>query len=122
MKSPVLIIDDDVELCVELAEALEANNMSADTAHTGTDGFNRCMSRKYDAVILDIKLPDMSGIEVFKKIRSSRKEQKIIIITASTVQIKLEGKESDLDLVRKQADAFLAKPFAIPALINLLIQ
>lgn len=77
----ILLVDDDVELGSMLREYLEAEGFSATVALTGTAGVAGALSGEYAAMILDIMLPDMSGIDVLSKVRKQSRLP-IIMLTA----------------------------------------
>ncbi|WP_159566729.1 response regulator transcription factor [Budvicia diplopodorum] len=77
----ILLVDDDVELGSMLREYLEAEGFSATVALTGTAGVAGALSGEYAAMILDIMLPDMSGIDVLNKVRKQSRLP-IIMLTA----------------------------------------
>lgn len=77
----ILLVDDDVELGSMLREYLQAEGFSATVALTGQAGIDGAMSGDYAAMILDIMLPDMSGIDVLNKVRKQSRLP-IIMLTA----------------------------------------
>lgn len=77
----ILLVDDDVELGSMLREYLQAEGFSATVALTGQAGIDGAMSGDYAAMILDIMLPDMSGIDVLNRVRK-KSRLPIIMLTA----------------------------------------
>ncbi|SQI37156.1 Response regulator ArlR [Leminorella richardii] len=77
----ILLVDDDVELGSMLKEYLTAEGFSATVALTGQGGIDGALSGRYGAMILDIMLPDMSGIDVLNKVRKQSR-MPIIMLTA----------------------------------------
>ncbi|WP_347254290.1 response regulator transcription factor [Leminorella grimontii] len=99
----ILLVDDDVELGSMLKEYLTAEGFSATVALTGQDGVDGALSGRYGAMILDIMLPDMSGIDVLNKVR---KQSRIPIIM-------LTAKGDNIDRViglEMGADDYVPKP------------
>jgi len=80
-KTRILLIDDDAELASMLTEYLGAENFSTTVVSNGKDGVEAALSSEYDAVILDIMLPHLNGIEVLRRIRA-RSGVPIIMLTA----------------------------------------
>jgi DNA-binding response OmpR family regulator len=78
----VLLIDDDFNLCRVLAYQLEKNGYTVSTAENGREGLALFKSGQYAIVITDIQMPDISGIEVLRRIRKEDDRVIIIIITA----------------------------------------
>lgn len=81
---------DDIEANRKLmASALERCEFEVDTATNGLDGVAKIEESKYDVVLLDIKLPDIDGFEVFRRMKKIRPDQRVIAVTASlTPEIK----------------------------------
>ena len=77
----VLIVDDDVELSVMLREYLEGEGFVTGVASNGEDGLACALSGAYDAMILDIMLPRLSGIEVLRRLRGES-QLPVIMLTA----------------------------------------
>lgn len=77
----ILLVDDDVELSQMLSEYLTNESFKVKVVHTGQEGVDEALSGKYRAVILDIMLPDISGIDVLKNIRQSTNVP-VIMLTA----------------------------------------
>ncbi|OSN06977.1 response regulator transcription factor [Lonsdalea iberica] len=77
----ILLVDDDAELGSMLCEYLTAEGFNAEQVLTGQEGVDGAMSNQYTAMILDIMLPDMSGIDVLRQVRRSQ-QLPIIMLTA----------------------------------------
>lgn len=77
----LLLVDDDVELGNLLCEYLSAEGFSASRVLTGKEGVESALSGNYTAMILDVMLPDMSGIDVLRQVRKSSRLP-IIMLTA----------------------------------------
>ncbi|WP_409310508.1 response regulator transcription factor [Pectobacterium sp. B1J-3] len=77
----ILLVDDDVELGNMLGEYLNAEGFATSRVVTGKEGIEGAMSGEYTAIILDVMLPDMSGIDVLRQIRKSQ-QLPVIMLTA----------------------------------------
>lgn len=77
----ILLIDDDVELSQMLSEYLTNESFKVKVVHTGQEGIDEALSGKFKAIILDVMLPDINGIDVLKSIRQSVKVP-VIMLTA----------------------------------------
>jgi len=66
VSTPIIIIDDDQKLCESYKEYLEPLGYEVTTAHTGPDGLEKVLQGDFRAVILDVMLPGMNGIEVLR--------------------------------------------------------
>ncbi|VFS52836.1 Staphylococcal respiratory response protein A [Budvicia aquatica] len=87
----ILLVDDDVELGSMLREYLEAEGFSATVALTGTAGVAGALSGEYAAMILDIMLPDMSGIDVLSKVRKQSRLPIIMLTAKGTISTGSSG-------------------------------
>jgi two-component system phosphate regulon response regulator OmpR len=100
-----LIIDDDEALSEMLAEYLTAQGLSVAARHRGDAGLRALNEEPFDAVILDIMLPDLDGFEVCRRIRE-RSSIPVLMLTA-------RGEETDRIVgLEIGADDYLAKPFS----------
>lgn len=106
----IVIIDDEVSICRFLRVSLEAHRYEVFEAHTGQEGIQEVIARRPDLVLLDLALPDLSGIEVLKRLREWSKTP-IIVLTVRDLE---EQKVEALDL---GADDYVTKPFGIPELL-----
>ncbi|GAB6142358.1 response regulator transcription factor [Methylosoma difficile] len=107
----ILIVEDEVTLCSQIQHFLSDKGFAVDTAHTGADGFYMAKEYPIDAAVIDLGLPDFSGIELIKRLRKNKVVVPILILTArSRWQEKVEGLEAG-------ADDYLVKPFHYEELI-----
>ncbi len=103
-KRPVLIVDDDEELSAMLREYLESEGFRTEAVFTGREGADRALSGAHEAVILDIMLPRLNGIEVLREIRQAS-DIPVIMLTARGDQVdRVVGLELG-------ADDYIAKPY-----------
>jgi len=101
----LLLAEDEVELANALATILKRNNYSVDIVYNGEDALFYLESEVYDALILDIMMPKVDGIEVLKKIRLQGNNIPVLLLTAKS---EIEDKVLGLDT---GADDYLTKPF-----------
>lgn len=106
----VLMIDDDVKLCALLKDYLSSRGFQLETAHTGKEGLEKVSAGDFQAVILDVMLPEMDGFEVLKQIRK--------ISTVPILMLTALGDESDRILgLEFGADDYLPKTFSTRELL-----
>lgn len=103
----LLIIEDNKELARSMKVGLEKAGFHIDVSHTGVEGEERAYVNGYDAILLDLNLPDKDGIEILKFLRKSNIDTPVIIITARD---EIEERALGLDL---GADDYLTKPFQL---------
>jgi len=115
----ILVVEDEVKLCEQIQQFFADKGFAVDTANTGQDGYFMGKEYPIDAAVIDIGLPDFSGIELIKRLRKDKVTVPILILTArSRWQEKVEGLEAG-------ADDYLVKPFhyeELQARINALIR
>ncbi len=106
----VLVIEDNVDLVANLVDFLEAHAHAVDVAYDGRSGFLKAKGTRYDAVVLDLTLPRLDGLEVCRQLRAAEVDTPLLMLTArDTLNDKLEG-------FAMGADDYLVKPFALPEL------
>ena len=112
----VLVIDDDIEITDMLSDILRLKNFSCDISNSGSDGLEKISSNQYDAVLLDLSMPEMSGFEVVEKLHSIGYDlSKVVIVTALTLEHSDEKILTDSGIVH-----IVRKPFAMNELVLLL--
>ncbi|MFT7560392.1 MAG: DNA-binding response OmpR family regulator [Flavobacteriales bacterium] len=107
MATKVLVIEDQDDIGALIAVNLESLNYEITRASTGTDGYQKASSERFDLILLDIMLPGMDGLEVCKKLRQESNYTPILMLTA---------KKSEADRVvglEVGADDYLTKPFSV---------
>jgi len=103
MKPQILLIDDDRALCELLTEYLESEGFSVASVHDGETGVARAGEQSWDAIILDVMMPGMSGFDVLKQIKPANPAP-VIMLTA-------RGEDTDTVVgLELGADEYVAKP------------
>src|SRR5688500_8084453 len=101
----ILVIDDDDSLRDTVAVMLEAEGFRAIQAADGRSGYEMALSRKPDLLIVDLRLPGMSGVEICKQLRAASVITPIVVLSAA-------GEEIDKVLLLEiGADDYVVKPF-----------
>jgi two-component system OmpR family response regulator len=107
----VLVVEDDAKLLESIRKGLKESGFGADGAADGREGLRRILEDDYDAVILDLMLPGLSGLDVLRELRSRHRATPVLVLSArSSVEDRVQG----LDL---GADDYLAKPFSFQELL-----
>ena len=107
----ILTVDDDDNILKLLTDFLSSKNYLVHTARCGDEAFAKLNSHDYDLVLVDLKLPDISGLELIKWIKQNR---------ADTISVILSGYatiETTLDAISHGAFDFLVKPVELPKLL-----
>lgn len=107
----ILIVEDEVRISDFIKKGLEMENFTVERAFDGEEALRFISAGCYDAIIMDIMLPKMTGLEVTRELRRLEMETPVIILTA---------RDSDRDQVagfESGADHYLIKPFLFSELI-----
>lgn len=104
----VLLIEDTPRLAEAVAEILRKSGYGADIAHIGADGLAMALTGAYDVLLLDIMLPDMSGIDVLRELRELREAGSVVPVILLTARQGVGDRVAGLDA---GADDYLPKPF-----------
>ncbi|MBW2367846.1 MAG: response regulator [Deltaproteobacteria bacterium] len=106
MKEKVLLIDDEKDFLEIMVERMSARDMDVSTATSGFDALKMIEKESYDAIVLDLMMPDMEGLEALKAIKAKRPELQVILLTGhATVEKGIEAmKLGAMDLIEKPAD------------------
>ncbi len=112
----VLVIDDDHDLCANLWDLLRERGYRVGLAHDGTEAARCLAEQRFQAVLIDMKLPSGDGGEVFRLVRQTNPQARTLVIT---------GHRSEMEqlvrrVVTEGADAVCYKPFDVPDLLSTL--
>ena len=103
MSATVLIIDDDKELCALLSDFLQLEGFESSAVHDGAEAVAHCRSNQYDAIVLDVMLPGLQGLDVLRKVRE--------FSTTPILMLTARGEDTDRIVgLEMGADDYLAKP------------
>ncbi len=101
----VLVADDEEDILEVIQDRLEACGFTVITATNGAEALRKITTERFDGVFLDVKMPEMTGIEVLEEVRKKDTRLPIIIITSST------SREAAIGSLAKGANEFVLKPF-----------
>jgi DNA-binding response OmpR family regulator len=107
----LLIVEDEARLASALQRGLTSEGFTVDLAHTGPDGLHMAMENDYDAVVLDIMLPGLSGYRIIERLRGAENWVPILMLTAK------DGEYDEADALDLGADDYLTKPFSFVVLL-----
>lgn len=107
----ILLVEDDSRITDFVERGLKAESYAVEVARNGQDGINIGSTGQFQAIILDLGLPDINGLEVCEQLRNAGVDTPILMLTArDTVQDKVIG-------LRSGADDYMTKPFAFEELL-----
>ncbi len=106
MAEKILLVDDEKDFVETLAERMRTRGMNVSTRTSAKDVLDNVDIEAFDAIVLDLQMPDMDGIEALKLIRAKNPNLQVILLTGhATVEKGIEAmKLGALDLLEKPAD------------------
>ncbi|MFZ6993659.1 response regulator transcription factor [Curtobacterium sp. RRHDQ66] len=107
----VLVVDDEVRLADGVRRGLEAEGWAVDVAHDGVDGLWHAREFGYDAIVLDLMMPGMSGWAVCGQLRAEENWTPVLMLTAK------DGEWDQVEALDAGADDYVTKPFSHPVLV-----
>jgi DNA-binding NtrC family response regulator len=108
----ILVIDDDENIRKVLETILEDEGYNVETAETAKKAIEKSEKAFYNLALIDVRLPDMEGIELLSKLRSTKPKMRKIIVTGyPTLQ-------NAVAAVNKGADAYVMKPFEVDKILE----
>ncbi|MFT5290069.1 MAG: two-component system response regulator HydG [Planctomycetota bacterium] len=105
MNARLLLVDDDVHLLELIRLQLRGESLDVRTADSGASAMQALKEAQFDAVVLDLGLPDASGLDILERLRTTYVDTPVVILTAR------EDAESAVACLRAGATDFLSKPF-----------
>ncbi|MFZ2445663.1 MAG: response regulator [Syntrophobacteraceae bacterium] len=113
-KIRVLLVDDEVELTTFISRVLTRRGFDVDTSEDGLAALSQVAKEHYDVVLLDIKMPGMSGVRVLAEIKRFAPSIQVILLTGH-----FSATDEDESL-KSGAYAYLLKPYPILKLVDLI--
>ncbi len=107
----VLVVEDEPRLARALQKGLRAEGFAVDLAHDGATGLGSARAGGYDAVVLDVMLPRLSGYEVVRTLRREQNWVPVLMLSAK------DGEHDQADGLDVGADDYLTKPFSYLVLV-----
>ena len=111
-KEKVLLVDDDPEFIEVLSQRMEAREVDVDTATSGPEAVEKVSDAAYDAIILDLSMPGMDGMETLKRLLKDKPDLQVILLTGYATL------EKGIEAVKLGAMDFLEKPAEIQKLME----
>jgi DNA-binding NtrC family response regulator len=108
----ILVVDDDLIFGKNFVTILKDKGYSVELTGTGNKAVEMLKSTKFDIVLLDIKLPDINGIEVFKKMKEIRPDTAVIVMSAYPFE------HTVMHTIKEESLIYFCKPFDITAVLE----
>lgn len=102
----ILIIDDETDICFLLSAILTNSGYVTQYAHSLKEGIEKISTHHPDIVLLDVNLPDGSGLDYVPFIKKNHHNTKLVVMSAHVSESEIN------DVIRKGADSFLSKPIS----------
>ena len=103
----LLVVEDEVRLARALQKGLRSEGFAVDLSHDGAAGLESARSGNYDAIVLDVMLPRLSGYEVVRALRRDRNWVPVLMLSAK------DGEFDEADGLDVGADDYMIKPFDV---------
>ena len=108
----ILIVDDDETIRTTMKAILEEEGYKVDLAGNGKEGIQKTNERAYNIALLDIRLPDMEGVQLLKLMKETLPRTRKIMVTG------YPSTQNAIEALNKNADAYLIKPVDIEKLLS----
>lgn len=110
--SRILVIDDEAEFCEFVKTALERSGHDVTASHSGADALSTLEMQTPDLILMDVKMPDVNGLELLPRIKEVARRSTVLVITAVN-----DYHIADL-LYEVGADGYLTKPIRMNSLVE----
>ena len=111
-KKKVLVIDDDYYICATISNILTKEDMLVDYENNASDGVKRAIAERYEAIIVDVHLPGMDGVSLFRILKEITPVSKVILTSGDTL-ISLMEYHSNMNI-----ENFIQKPIDKESLLK----
>jgi CheY-like chemotaxis protein len=98
----VLMIDDDKDMCEEMVEILEGDGIDVTAVWDPARGLKLAQERKYDLLLLDLKMPGITGYEILRSVKSADAKTKVMVITGAPLKKIADSELRDEDKYRNE--------------------
>lgn len=107
MPARILVIDDEDSMCNFMEIMLSKQGFDVDVTTSGGEGIDLVRNRNFDLVIADLNMPEMTGIDVLKEVRSFKSDQEFIVMTA------FASVDTAIEAMKEGAADYITKPFKV---------
>jgi DNA-binding NtrC family response regulator len=112
MSIKVLLVDDEKDFTEILSERMKSRGLDVDIANTGSGAIKKVKEKSYDAIILDLAMPEMDGIDALKHLLKGNPDLQVIFLTGHA------SLEKGIEAVKLGAVEFMEKPVDINKLLD----
>lgn len=112
----ILIVDDHVSIQSTLKDILEDEGYEVVTASSGAEAIVQCQKRRFDVILMDVRMPDLNGVEAYRRIKTLSEGTRVIMMSAYSVE------DLKREALKEGAIAFLQKPLDVELVLKLIQQ
>jgi DNA-binding NtrC family response regulator len=112
VEAKILLVDDEPEFTRVLSERIQSRGVDVDTAASGREALEKVKNRSYDAIVLDLSMPEMDGLETLRRLVADHPDLQVILLTAHATL------EKGIEAIKIGAMDFLEKPAEIQRLMD----
>lgn len=113
-KARVLVVDNNISMCKIMSFILRDKGYAVTTAQCGREAIAKVKETPFDIIFMDIKMPDMDGVETYNRIKKIRPEAVVVMMTAYAVEDLVQ------EALKKGANGVIYKPLDIEKVITLI--
>ncbi len=110
----ILIVDDHPGICQTLQDILETEGYAAYVAHSGQEAIVMCQTQHFDVILMDVRMPDLNGVEAYRRIKTFAETTRVIMMSAYSVE------DLRREAIAEGAIAFLQKPLEVEQVLRLI--
>ncbi|NUP06542.1 MAG: response regulator [Polyangiaceae bacterium] len=110
----LLVVDDEAALLFTLGATLELEGIEVEMAESGTEALRRLRETKFDVLLTDIRMPEMSGLELFRQVRAIAPELPVVMMTAFALETVVD------DAIGEGIYTVVSKPFDVDHVVEIL--
>ncbi len=111
-KEKILLVDDEKEFVETMAERMQSRGIEAVTATSAKEAISKARQETYDAVVLDLQMPEMDGVETLKALKASNPNLQVILLTGHATL------EKGIEAMKLGAMDFIEKPAELSVIIE----
>ena len=112
MTEKILLVDDETEFLESLAERMRVRGMEVTTATSATEALKKVQEESYDAIILDLQMPQIDGLEALEILKKKNPEIQVILLTGHATV------EKGVEAMKLGATDFMEKPASVEVLTD----
>lgn len=114
--NPILVIDDEQSICEFFTDLFDEYGMTIDVEQSGTSGLKRALGDSYSLIFLDVKLGDMNGIDVLKRLKEGNPDTKVVMISGYLTEEIIE------EALKLGVDGYLYKPLSVRDILSMTLR